>query len=494
MGPTAAAAAASCLIVASCATPLGPAPRGSAIESAAPTLEWTPCGELSDQIRECARLPVPLDYQDPDGRMITLALARIPARGPGAREGTIVVDPGGPGIPGVDEILTLPFQLSQEVESRYDIVGWDRRGVGLSDPLWCRTPEQMGEYARTLAGAQWSTSVESPEVLAWAEQSQAFADGCATHDPDLIGHIGTRDSARDLESIRVALSEPSMNYVGWSHGTKLGALYIDMFPQRVGRMVLDSAIDPSLSITDYNRGQSRAMENQLMRFVDYCTAAGNCPLPSGHAAATAALRAYLLTLPTENTDSTTPTRADVMAALNGAMYVPPDSYPGLIDGLRAGLAGDGTKLIALGGLRNDRSNMRNALYAINCYDSPPTPDVAGTARLAAQWDADSPIFGAFNAWGGLRCSDFPAHDPVGPQRVSGQGAPPVIIVGALDDGATPIEWSTALAEQLVPARLVIADTDVHSVYPSYNACATRIVDAYLLDGSVPPPLSDCARN
>jgi hypothetical protein len=183
-----------------------------------------------------------------------------------------------------------------------------------------------------------------------------------------------------------------------------------------------------------------------------------------------------------------------MAALSGAMYVPPDSYPGLIDGLRAGLAGDGTKLIALGGLRNGRSNMRNALYAINCYDSPPTPDVAGTARLAAQWDADSPIFGAFNAWGGLRCSDFPAHDPVGPQRVSGQGAPPVIIVGALDDGATPIEWSTALAEQLVPARLVIADTNVHSVYPSYNACATRIVDAYLLDGSVPPPLSDCARN
>ncbi len=477
------ALAASCALTAACtAAPPADAPQA---------LEWTACGELEGQVRQCASLPVPLDYENLAGPTINLALARIPARDPGRREGTILVDPGGPGISGVDEILTLPRQLSDEVEARFDVVGWDRRAVARSSPLWCRTPEEMVDYARALASAQWQTSTGSPEVAAWAGQARSFADGCATRNGDLVAHIGTRDSARDMESIRVALGEPKMNYVGWSHGTKLAAFYIDMFPQQVGRMVLDSAIDPSLSITDYNRGQSQALEAQLMRFADYCAAAGDCPLPAGHAAATAALRNYLLALPEASTDPQTATRADVMAALSAAMYIPPDLFSPLRDALRSGLAGDGSGLVELGALRSTRSNKSNALFAINCYDSTPTPEVAGSAELAGQWNADTPIFGAANAWGGLRCADFPAHDPIGQHAVRGEGAPPVVVVGALRDGATPVQWSRALAEQLVSARLVVADTDVHSVYPDYNACVVRIVDAYLLDGTAPPPISDC---
>lgn len=482
-----AALAACCLTLAACGAPPA-APQHA--------LQWTPCGELPGQVRECAHLSVPLDYADPTGPTISLALARIPARGPGPREGSILVDPGGPGISGVDEILTLPDQLSPQVEARYDVVGWDRRAVARSSPLWCRTPEQMGEYARALAGAQWSTAIDTPAVRVWADQAQAFADGCAQNNGDVIEHIGTRDSAQDMESIRVALGEPLLNYVGWSHGTKVGAIYIDRYPRRVGRMVLDSAIDPSLSISDYNRGQSRALEAQLMRFIDYCTASGDCPLPADHAAATGALKRYLLSLPTESTAATTPTRADAMAALSSAMYVPPTSFPPLLEALRKAFAGDGSALIGMGGLRadpepGDPSNRFIALYAINCFDSRPTPDLPGTARLAGQWDADTPIFGSANAWGGLRCSHFPAHDPLGPQQVHGEGARPVVIVGAVKDGATPLEWSKALAEQLVSARLVVADTDAHSVYPFHNACVRRIVDTYLLDGTAPPQISDC---
>ena len=390
------AVTASCLLIAACTSPAQVTPAATA------PLAWTRCGDLPDQVRECATLQVPLDYADPAGRMIDLALARIPARDPGSRVGSILVDPGGPGISGVDEILTLPHQLSDAVEARYDIVGWDRRAVGKSSPLWCRTAEEMGQYARALAGAQWSATAEtpgpeSPEVVAWATQAQAFADGCAPGNPDLIGHIGTRDSARDMESIRVALGEPAMNYVGWSHGTKMGAFYIDAYPQHVGRMVLDSAIDPSLSITEYNRGQSQGLEAQLMRFVDYCTAAGDCPLPADHAAATAVLKTYVLSLPVDSVDPKTPTRADAMAALSDAMYVPPDSFPALLNALRTGMAGDGTGLITLGGLPGNETNKLQALYAINCYDSTPTPDVAGSAALAAQWDADTPIFGSAKA-------------------------------------------------------------------------------------------------
>lgn len=482
------------LLVAGCSAPSPPGEPGTGA-SATDRLTWTPCGELPGQVRECAELQVPLDYADPGGSTITLALARIPARGPGGRLGAILIDPGGPGISGVDEILTLPGQLSGAVEARYDVVGWDRRGVARSNPVWCRTPAQMGDYARALAGAQWSTSIGTPEVRAWAEQARAFADGCAKDNADLLPHLGTRNSARDVESIRMALGEPKLNYLGWSHGTKLGALYIDAYPDKVGRMVLDSAIDPSLSITDYNRAQSQALEAQLMRFVDYCAASGDCPLPADHAEATAALEEYLLSLPVTGADPAAATRADVMAALSSAMYIPPESFPTLLAGLRAGLTGDGSGLIALGGLRVDPdaepSNYYNALYAINCYDSSPTPNLQDSAALAAQWDADTPIFGSANAWAGLRCSDFAVRDPIGPARVRGEGAPPIVIVGALKDGATPIQWSRALAEQLVSARLVIADTDVHSVYPTYNSCVERVVDAYLLDGVLPPRESEC---
>jgi pimeloyl-ACP methyl ester carboxylesterase len=135
--------------------------------------------------------------------------------------------------------------------------------------------------------------------------------------------------------------------------------------------------------------------------------------------------------------------------------------------------------------------MLNALYAINCYDSTPTPGLDGTLDLALDWNREAPIFGSNNAWGGLRCNDFPARDPLGPRPVRGDGAAPVLVVGARYDGATPIEWSKALASQLVSARLIVADTDVHAVYPDYNRCVVRIVDTYLLEGTAPASVSEC---
>jgi pimeloyl-ACP methyl ester carboxylesterase len=209
-------------VVAVCLVAVGCSPSPPSV----PKLSWSNCGERL----ECASLPVPLDYSDPDGPTISLALTRIRAANPDRREGAIVVDPGGPGISGVDEIRSHPEQLSTEVAERYDVVGWDRRGVGRSRPVDCRTPDEMGSYARALAAAQWSTAPDSPEVTAWAEQARAFAEGCRTRSADFIAHIGTRDSARDLDSIRAALGEPVLNYVGWSHGTKLGAFYIDAYP------------------------------------------------------------------------------------------------------------------------------------------------------------------------------------------------------------------------------------------------------------------------
>ena len=180
------------------------------------------------------------------------------------------------------------------------------------------------------------------------------------------------------------------------------------------------------------------------------------------------------------------------------MYNPGKYFPELVPALAAGIAGDGGALREIGGNYGEQSpdepsNFLNALYAINCFDSPPTPDAAGTAQLAASWDQEAPIFGAPNAWGSLRCNTFPEHSAIGPRPVSAVGAPPILIIGSMRDAATPIQWSRQLAAQLTSAVLIEVDTDVHAVYPGVSSCVADAVDRYLLTGATPPAGTQCGR-
>ena len=271
--------------------------------------------------------------------------------------------------------------------------------MGRSEPLWCFTEEQIGRYLDELAGVSWDLDPSTPQVAAFAQTAASFGQGCQADNPALLQRVGTRYAAADLDLIRAALGDEKLNYLGWSYGTKLGAIYADMFPHRVGRMVLDSAIDPALSLVEFNQGQSAALESALGRFFDYCSTVEGCPLPPGREAATGALKGSLLSLPVDRVTAETLTRADVMAALTTAMYDPGEYFPQLTPALADGINGHGRALQEIGGNYGEQkpdepSNFLNALYAINCFDSPPTPDVVGTAQLAADWDRNSPIFGA----------------------------------------------------------------------------------------------------
>lgn len=457
------------------------------------TLDWRRCGPRK-WVRECATLDVPLDYARPGRGTITLHLARIPARG--ERWGAILMDPGGPGISGVDEILDYPEYLSLEVEEHYDVVGFDPRGVGRSAPLWCRTIPQMQRYSAALAGAGWATSPKDRAVGAWRTQARLFGEGCQANSPQLVRHVGTIASAHDMDRIRIALGEDALDYVGWSYGTKLGAVYANLYPHRVDRMVLDSAINPALDIVQFNQGQSLGMEQALWRFFDYCQARRHCPIPRGKGPGTDFVLDFLASLPVQRATPNTLTRADGLSAFQTTMYNPDERYPILYAALRAALAGDGKPMIELGGGYGDQdpdepSNFLNALYGINCYDSPRTPGLKETARLARQWGKAAPVFGPPAAWGLLRCRHFPAHTPQPTGPVTAKGAPPIVIVGALRDAATPVAWSYQLAGQIRSSRLVIADTGIHSVYPAYSPCVKRIVDDYLLRDVVPPRTSFC---
>ena len=462
----------------------------------APALQWRPCPG-HDGV-ECAELPVLIDPAAPEVGQISLALARRPATDPSARIGSLVIEPGGPGLSGVEEVFAGNALSTPEVAARYDIVGFDPRGVGRSSPLWCFTGEQMEGYSDELSSVGWEFDPLAPKSTAFAQTAASFGRGCANGNPQLLPYVGTRNAAGDLDQIRAALGEEKLSYLGWSYGTKLGAIYADMFTDRVGRIVLDSAINPALSISEFNFGQSQGLETALRRFFDFCATGEGCPLPSGQDAATRSLKAFLLTLPVNRVTPETLTRADAMSALTTAMYNPDEYFPQLAPALAAGMAGDGAALREIGGNYGEQSpdepsNFLNALYAINCFDSTPTPDVVGTAALAAAWNRDAPIFGAPNAWGGLRCNTFPEHSPIGPQPVSAPGAPPILIISALRDAATPTEWSRQLADELTSSVLIEVDHDVHAVYPGGSACVAAAVDQYLLTGAAPPGDMLCGR-
>lgn len=482
------------LIISASAGILSPPATGT--PQSAPMLQWLPCPG-HDGV-ECAQLPVLIDPAAPELGRISLALARRPATDPSARIGSLVIEPGGPGLSGVEEVHAGNALSTPEVAARYDIVGFDPRGVGRSSPLWCFTGDQMDAYADELSSVSWEFDPLAPTSTAFAQTAASFGRGCANDNPQLLRHIGTRDAAGDLDQIRAALGEEKLTYLGWSYGTKLGAIYADMFTDRVGRIVLDSAINPALSISEFNHGQSQGLETALRRFFDFCATVEGCPLPPGQDAATRSLKAFLLTLPVNRVTPETLTRADAMSALTTAMYNPDEYFPQLAPALAAGMAGDGAALREIGGNYGEQSpdepsNFLNALYAINCFDSTPTPDVVGTAALAAAWNQEAPIFGAPNAWGGLRCNTFPEYSRTGPQPVSAPGAPPILIISALRDAATPTEWSRQLADQLTSSVLIEVDHDVHAVYPGGSACVAAAVDQYLLTGAAPPGDMRCGR-
>lgn len=474
----------------SCWSPAGAAPQ------TASQLHWVPCPKHAGV--ECADLVVPLDPAAPDRGQISLALARRPATDPAARIGSLVIEPGGPGLSGVEEVFAGNELATPDVAARYDIVGFDPRGVGRSDPLWCFTQDQMDEYLNQQAAVGWDTDASAPEALAFARTAASFGQGCAAANSPVLPYLGTRYAAADMDRIRVALDENKLDYLGWSYGTKLGAVYADMFPDRVGRMVLDSAIDPSLNIVQFNKGQSEALEAALHRFFDYCATEPDCPLPLGQEAATAALKDFIVKLPAIRESPETLVRSDVLSALTTAMYNPGEYFPQLLPALADGMKGDAQALREIAGNYGEQSpdepsNFLDALYAVNCFDSPPTPDAASTAQMAADWSRNAPIFGPPNAWGNLRCNTFPTHSAIGPQPVSAADAPPILIVGALRDAATPIAWSEQLTQQLKSSVLIEVNHDVHAVYPGGSECVAGLVDRYLLTGEVPANHTTCDR-
>lgn len=458
------------------------------------TLQWDDCGEQY----QCSTMTVPLDYDEPDGDTVELALLRSPATS-AEPVGSLLVNPGGPGASGTDFARNTPAVATEQIHARYDIVGFDPRGVGDSTPVECLDDEELDELMST------QVTAEDDDGLAQLEESMdGFVEACAANSSDLLPHVGTADVARDLDVMRAVLGDEKLNYLGKSYGTFIGAFYAELFPERVGRMVLDGAMDPSLGPEQVALAQAEGFERALTAFLDWCLN-DDCPLGDDEQAARATLDQLITGLedePLPTNDERRPlTAALAFYGIILPLYITPEEgYPLLSRALDDAVnSDDGSTLLQLADLYLQRNpdgtydgNQNEAIVAVNCLDRPGSVTVEEVRETVPEFEAASPIFGQFMAWGGLACADWPAEAEEDPSEISGTGAAPILVVGTTGDPATPYEWSEALAEQLDSGALLTYDGFVHTAYRKGSDCLDQAVDHYLLSGNVPDEGTVCS--
>lgn len=464
-------------------------PQPSADASAAPDLsrfyeqrvKWTNCG-----IADCATIVAPLDYADPEGATIDLAISRVKATG--ERIGSLFVNPGGPGGSAVDYAKAADYIVSPSVREYFDIVGLDPRGVAFSDPVECLTDAQLDEL-----GATDGTPDSAEEEQRVIELSALPGAGCADKSDPRFAHVGTVDAARDLDLARALVKDETLTYLGKSYGTMLGATYAELFPDRVGRMVLDGVLPASLDLVEVTKGQADAFEVAVLDFARDCLTHADCPFSGSPDQAVEQLQDWLASLDADPIPGSDRDLNEPLAAYSvlANLYFPGYDYPRLRSALAAAIERDDPKQmfeildarISRGPDGRYLDNSTEAFYAVTCLDRPFTGTVDDVKALADEWKATAPTFGPALAWGLLPCKDWPASSEQVTQTVA-EGSNPILVVSTRKDPATPYQWGTLLADELDNATLVTYEGVGHTAYGD-SACVDDAVDRYLLKGTVP---------
>lgn len=451
-------------------------------------VDWSSC----EGDRECATLTVPVDYRDPGGETLDLALLRVPAAG--EAQGSLVVNPGGPGAPGTDYAAAAGQVLREPLLRAFDVVGFDPRGTGDSSPVDCLDDAELDAY---LAGDP--DPDDAAEEKQYEADVRAFGAGCAAAG-DVARHVTTIEAARDMDVLRAALGESTLTYLGASYGTKLGATYAELFPERVGRFVLDGAVDVSLDNRQLGLEQAAGFETALRAYVQNCIdTTDSCFLGDTVDEGLATIDGLL----DDIDESPLPTGGDRELAIGNAFYgiVAPlynrDYWFLLSAALSSALDGQGRALMELADLYSSRGsdgytdNSTEANLAINCLDDPSSAPFGSVRNAYPAYEEASPTFGRIFAWSLTGCSGFPLRSTEKPLDIRGEGAAPILVTGTTRDPATPLKWAEALAAQLDSGVLLRRDGDGHTAYNSGNECVDTTIEDYLLDGTVPADPTDC---
>jgi pimeloyl-ACP methyl ester carboxylesterase len=453
----------------------------------APKIEWRSCDG-----GECAELAVPLDYENPrDGRTIDVALFRARALDRERRIGSLFVNPGGPGASGVAFARDLVFALPQTLRERFDIVGFDPRGTGRTIPVKCRR-NLDSVFALDL-------TPESVDERATLDEGMAkLARDCEGRNRRTLPYISSQSTVRDMDEIRKALGDEKLNYLGFSYGTYLGALYADSFPDRVRAFVLDGAVDPELGKLELNLQQAQGFEASLDAFFDWCASDRSCELGDGRDPSRAydRLAAEIDAEPLKvGSRHLGPGEFDL--AVVSTLYSGEFAYETLADALGDAANGDGDALLAEADAYSGRrengtySNEQEAFWAIGCLDGPRLGGPEAYAAAEPQVRAAAPRLGVSNLNYDLVCAYWPVAAVTPPGPLDARGAPPILVLGTTGDPATPLQWSQALAADLSSGVLLEAEGTTHTSFLEFNECVDDAVGRYLVRLAVPKAGSSC---
>lgn len=462
--------------------------RASASPPTGPHIAWHACTPKGWQ---CGTLAVPLDYSQPDGPKIEIALNRLPASDRSHRIGSLLVNPGGPGASGV-QFARDNVDLYAALTPNFDLVGFDPRGIGSSTAVKCLSDSQMDAF-----NAADPVPDDPGERQTLIDEAKALAAGCASGSGSLLAHVDTVSAARDMDLIRQALGESKLTYFGFSYGTYLGDTYAHLFPTHVRALVLDSVVDPNLDETQLIEVQAAGFERDLDDYLASCVSKpSSCPFQTSDP--TTELTAFL-----ERVDRSPIAVGDrqlnsslAMTGIAFTLYDSPSSWPILSLALSHAFAGDGAALLDLADqyLGRDSNghydNEIEANYAVNCLDHPVSTSLGYFDQLAAELPKLAPIFGPFTAYSDLPCAYWPAPATGSPQPLDAPGAPPIVLVGNTNDPATPYIWAQAVHRQLSGSILITRTGDGHGGYPA-SSCVQRLVNAYLLNLVVPADGQTC---
>ena len=476
------------------------APLGTVSASAAParpTLPWRACGGGF----QCSTLSVPVDWSQPAGPQVSLAVARHPAEDPSQRLGSLVINFGGPGDPGAESLRDGVSNFPAVIRRRFDLVSFDPRGTGQSHPIAC---VDDGTYDRALAADPVPQDLQQlASFYAGTNGPVDLVQACINRQGQWLADVGTRDTARDLDALRAALGERTLTYLGYSYGTVLGAVYAQMYPHRVRAMVLDGAVNLSSTPAAELHDNAAGFEQALDAFLADCAARTSCPFhengdPRGALLALQQRFGSGYTVPVFDGRQAGATL--FYLALAGGLYDRKSGWPFLAKSLADAEHGSGDGIAELADTLTGRDpsghfdDLQEALATIRCDDRHDAM-VSFDQYVATyeQYSQEFPIFGAFLASSPLGCDPRlpapPASEQVGDVRVA--AAPPILIVGTTGDPATPYAGAVDLQSRLRGSRLLTLVSTEHAGYAKGIPCVDSNVDEYLLTRRLPPAGRRC---
>lgn len=454
-----------------------------------------PAGRRAKLTFSCARISVPLDYADPQGRTITLQLLKVHSSDNRSGKGSLLVNPGGPGASGVELAVGLATQVSDDLLANFDLVGFDPRGVGLSSPVRC-----ISDGQKDVLNAS-NVDVRTPQGFARAKElATQVARGCSDKYGAALAQFDTVNTARDMDRIRQAVGDPLLNYLGFSYGTELGAQYAHLFPDTIRVAVLDGAVNPLTDDITSFANQLDGFEKSFDQFAADCAKKGYCTdLPDPRKAVYELVdKADANPIPTSAAgDDRKATGAIVLTGVLSALYSS-SSWPQLARAITSAQDGDAKGLFTLADQYNQRyangtySNITDANTTIACNDSKAGPSDATIRSTADAWTKAYPMFGLWAAQSLFSCQVWQPRRTV-PELPTARTPNTLLVVGNLNDPATPYQGAKDLAKTLGNAEVLTWDGEGHTSYLQGSDCIDGHVEKYLIDGTLPPAGTTCPR-